>query len=309
MKEAAMDGVERTVACQDIRVSPDLQIRALISEPNRLDLREDIVTEYAELLAQGVDMGRLAVVMEDDDEDTLLLADGFHRLAAMQCLGRTTVDVLVYPGTRDDAVLLACELNAKRGLQYNAADKRKVAERYLDVLFRRGQNPSDSEVARRLGLSRRTIERARAEREAYYDLPAARQVTRSGMTYQMEPRQAQPPAREVDDMDSNDASAYERLPAPPLPGARSAIQGRYAPPASGSVRTPAHPARSGSGRADPVQTRSDRSDPAIEDVTFAIQWSYADADGQPHIGITVYTKLAELPPAVRARVLRDLAKD
>jgi len=41
-------------------------------------------------------------------------------------------------------------------------------------------------------------------------------------------------------------------------------------------------------------------------VTFAIQWSYADADGQPHIGITVYTKLAELPPAVRARVLRDL---
>jgi hypothetical protein len=90
-----------------------------------------------------------------------------------------------------------------------------------------------------------------------------------------------------------------RLPTRPAP--RS-----YVPPTSGSIRAPAHLARSGPGPADPVQTRSDRNDLAIEDVTFAIQWTYVDADGQPHIGITIYTKLAELPPAVRARVLRDL---
>ena len=31
------------------------------------------------------------------------------------------------------------------------------------------------------------------------------------MTYLMEPRQAQPPAREVDDMDSDDASPYDPM--------------------------------------------------------------------------------------------------
>ena len=124
-----MDGVERTVECKDIVVSPDLQVRALNEGPNRLSLREDIVAEYAEQLALGVDMGRRAVVMDADDAGALLLADGFHRLAALQRLGRTTVDVAVYTGTRDDAVLLACELNAGRGLSYSAADKRKVAGR------------------------------------------------------------------------------------------------------------------------------------------------------------------------------------
>jgi ParB-like chromosome segregation protein Spo0J len=136
-----------------------------------------------ELLRQDVDMGRLAVVADEVGEESYLLADGFHRLEAMRRLGRTMVDVMVYPGTRDDAVLLACELNAQRGLQYSIADKRKVAERYLHVLSRRGQNPSDNEVARRLGFSRRTIERACAELKQSYDLPAARDVIRGGTTY------------------------------------------------------------------------------------------------------------------------------
>ena len=43
---------------------------------------------------------------------SLLLVDGFHRLEAMRRLGRTQMDVLVSEGTRDDAIMLACELKA-----------------------------------------------------------------------------------------------------------------------------------------------------------------------------------------------------
>jgi hypothetical protein len=45
----------------------------------------------------------------------------------------------------------------------------------------------------------------------------------------------------------------------------------------------------------------------MEKVTF-IPWSYVDADGEPHIGVTVHGALAKLPPVARARVLRDVQR-
>jgi hypothetical protein len=53
-----------------------------------------------------------------------------------------------------------------------------VARRYLEACGRKGEQPSDSEVARRLGFSRRTVERARTDIEDIHDLGRTREVNR-----------------------------------------------------------------------------------------------------------------------------------
>ena len=64
-----MHGVERTVDVGAITVSPDLQIGFGSEGPGRITLRPDTVEEYRELIAQDVDMGRLAVVDVQDTEE------------------------------------------------------------------------------------------------------------------------------------------------------------------------------------------------------------------------------------------------
>ena len=160
-----MHGVERTIDPQDIIVDPRLWLRGIIGTRSVQGFQEDVVAEYGELLERGVDMGRLAVIDACDDAGrplgTLLLVDGFHRFEAMQRLGRTHVDAVVYTGTFDDAVLLACELNANRGLRYSPYQEGRVVKAYSTACWHKGENPSDSDIAQRLGLSLERVERAR----------------------------------------------------------------------------------------------------------------------------------------------------
>lgn len=160
-----MDGIERTVDCQDIVISPDLWVRRIVGLNSLKGFHDNVVADYRELMERGVDMGRLVVVAQHDDEGkplgTLLLVDGFHRFEAMRQLGRMHADVIVYTGTFDDAMILACELNANRGLRYAQMEQIWVAKFYLKALWCKGQNPSDSDVAQRLGLSIKRVERAR----------------------------------------------------------------------------------------------------------------------------------------------------
>jgi hypothetical protein len=160
-----MYGVERTIDPQDIIVDPRLWLRGIIGTRSVQGFQEDVVAEYRELLERGVDMGRLAVIDECDDagrsSGTLLLVDGFHRFEAMQRLGRTHVDAVVYTGTFDDAVLLACQLNANRGLRFTSSQEVRVVAAYLTACWHKGENPSDSEIAQRLGVLRTRVEWAR----------------------------------------------------------------------------------------------------------------------------------------------------
>ena len=160
-----MHGVERTIDPQDIIVDPRLWLRGIIGTKGVQGFLEDVVAEYGELLERGVDMGRLVVVDACDDAGrplgTLLLVDGFHRFEAMQRLGRTQVDAVVYTGTIDDAMLLACELNANRGLRFTSSQEVRVVAAYLTACWQKGENPSDSEIAQRLGVLRKRVEWAR----------------------------------------------------------------------------------------------------------------------------------------------------
>lgn len=63
------------------------------------------------------------------EDQTLLLVDGYHRVAAAQLAGRTTVSAEIRQGTRADAIKFATELAAQEhGLTNKQA--REAIKRY-----------------------------------------------------------------------------------------------------------------------------------------------------------------------------------
>src|SRR5919199_1477444 len=74
------------------------------------------VERYAEMLDE------LPPVVVFDTEEGLLLADGYHRVAAARRLGRKAVEAEVRPGSRHEALLYAAEVGAaQRGISPDEA--------------------------------------------------------------------------------------------------------------------------------------------------------------------------------------------
>ncbi len=125
-----------------------LQIREL-QQFGKLQVRSDIVEDYRQLYEEGRDLGLLSVVEEvEDGEKTgrYLLADGYHRSEARLRLSQRypddpqwkTVRCLVYTGDLFTGLLLAIQKNSGHGLHFGLADRKKVAEKLLKTLSKRG---------------------------------------------------------------------------------------------------------------------------------------------------------------------------
>jgi hypothetical protein len=117
---------------------------SLIDPRRHLDL--DRVQRYAQLLGElpPVTVFRL-------EDQTLLLVDGFHRVAAAQEAGRTTVDADIRDGTLAEAVQFAAEVAVlERGLsdeQAREAIKRHSGGRWpTSASARTASSPTDSEL-------------------------------------------------------------------------------------------------------------------------------------------------------------------
>ena len=83
----------------------EVEIERLLEESPadpRRHLNQDRVRRYAEVLDQLP-----PVVVFELGDHTLLLADGYHRVAAAQLAGRTTVQADVRVGTEEQAVQFA----------------------------------------------------------------------------------------------------------------------------------------------------------------------------------------------------------
>lgn len=81
---------------QRIAVESEIQQRA--------GQNEECISEYAEEIRNGANFPPIVVY---DDGEKLLLADGFHRLAAYRQAGIETVEVSIYRGTEREATLHA----------------------------------------------------------------------------------------------------------------------------------------------------------------------------------------------------------
>jgi ParB-like chromosome segregation protein Spo0J len=86
----------------------ELEIARLLRESPadpRRHLDQDRVRRYSEVLDQLPPVTVFAL-----EDQTLLLVDGYHRLAAAQQAGRTTVRAEVLPGTKAEALQFAVDL-------------------------------------------------------------------------------------------------------------------------------------------------------------------------------------------------------
>lgn len=282
----------------------DLQIRALPKLQGTIAVDQAVVERYTQLFREGHDLDALVVV--DTPETSGLLADGFHRSAALRTLAGANwrdypVHVQVYTGSEMDARLLACELNAGRGLPLQGADIHKVATVYLEVLFGQGINPTTNSIARILGISRYYVDRARAElADRFVDLPPMRQAARS----RADGTPMERPATHTRSFITTDDDAFAEAP-------RGA-----ALPLRHTVRSQSTP------RTAPLTTEvidyvvqnrlleAETPTPVVEQnqpVAIAMRWTMVDQHGEPHDGSAVTAmEFAKIPPAVRARILELL---
>lgn len=152
-----------------ITVDEDIQLHA-----RQLDMFT--VQNYAEAIESGAQFPPITVYQDDG---TLWLSDGLHRVEAHKALSLTEIEADVREGGREAAMLHAAIANVANGKQMNQEEKREAGERLL-----RMTNWSQEKIARELAVGKSTISRWASSLPNGRD-SSARTVTRDGVTYEM----------------------------------------------------------------------------------------------------------------------------
>ena len=122
----------------------------------RVAMDKKTVAEYKELMKDGTKFPPITIY---DVGGTLMLVDGFHRLAAAKAAKLKEVEVEIQVGTRGEALKAALSANQSHGLRRTNADKRiamqMATDNYQEVF---GGAPSAAVFAQVCGVSQRTAE-------------------------------------------------------------------------------------------------------------------------------------------------------
>ncbi len=170
-----MAPTEERLELAQITIDPEMQRRVEGIDPDHIRALEAVAEAWPPLL----------VVQYNG---SLVLVDGFHRYAAAQNLGLTTVPVEIRDMPEDgDLKALAFALNAAHGRPLTLTDRRAEAER----LLRARPEVSNLEVSRRAGLAPTTIAtiRARLEELAAID-PMPERLGIDGTRYPVGPERS-----------------------------------------------------------------------------------------------------------------------
>ena len=129
--------------------SKELLIAGIVTDAGtqvRVDIDQEVVTEYARLLAGGTKLPDPDVFY---DGSRYLLADGSHRILAHLQKGDTKLWCKVHKGDFGDALEYALLANHAHGLRLTNADKHHA----IQMALARWPNTSAREIARRCGVS------------------------------------------------------------------------------------------------------------------------------------------------------------
>ena len=210
----------RSLSVADIFLHAGTQVRGTIDP--------EIVEDYAERLQAGDRFPPITVF--EDDEKSLFLADGFHRLAAHKLSKRSEIDACVKPGTREDALWFALGANRTHGQRLSRGDKRRAVELALTTW----PDKSQRQIATQIGCSQQYVGSIRQERK---DLPE-RTIGSDGKSY---PAQRNAPAS-ADGGDANDDGGQEP----------EAATGNPDPPTRGEAGNRQRPSQGDQRRADQI---------------------------------------------------------
>lgn len=129
---------QQLLALTSIRIDGGTQSRVSISD--------DVVSEYAAALTDGLTLPPVLVFFDGIDN---WLADGFHRYLANTKVGAVTLAADVRAGSLSDALLYAYGANQSHGLRRTNDDKRKAVSGTLDLK----PEWSDRAIAKHVGVS------------------------------------------------------------------------------------------------------------------------------------------------------------
>ncbi len=139
---------------------------------SRVSLNESTVSDYADLIKDGVTLPPVVVFHDGSDN---WLADGFHRFHAFSKAGKASIPANIISGTCRDAKLYAAGANGTHGLSRTNQDKRRAVEMVLEDADC-AENWTDREIAKHCAVSvpfvgavRRpeTAEKQQANRDAH----------------------------------------------------------------------------------------------------------------------------------------------
>jgi ParB-like chromosome segregation protein Spo0J len=141
----------RAEAIMDIRNVP---VEDLVLDPN-LNLRDKLDDFTVERYIEAWE--RLPPVTVFEVEGRWLLADGFHRHAAVVKLGRRMMPAEIRQGTFSDALDFVAGVNLFHGLPLTRSERRRAVE----VKLRLHHDWSDRRLSEELGASRELIAKTR----------------------------------------------------------------------------------------------------------------------------------------------------
>ena len=130
----------------------------------RAAINDDIIEDYAERLAEGVEFPPIVVFRHGSDH---YLADGFHRVSASRRAGRTEIQAEVHRGTRRDALWFALGANRAHGQRLTRKDKTHAVRLALQAW----PQLSYARIAAHVGCTRQHVGYVRAQGASTCPLP------------------------------------------------------------------------------------------------------------------------------------------
>ena len=172
---------------------------------SRLAINQEVVEEYAELIAEAGTEWPFPPLDVFHDGTDYYVADGFHRKLGGVQAKRGSIPCNIHEGTAKDARIFGMTANDRHGLRMTRADKRSCVEWLLDNPPKRTQ----AEIAELAGVSKRTVQVIVADRNAKA-LKIPSKVVNKAQTAPETPNNKQstpppaPPAEPIDDQDEPD---------------------------------------------------------------------------------------------------------
>ena len=145
-----------------VKIDPK-RIRMDCNTQSRVEMDESIIAEYAAAMERGDEFPPILVFFNEDD-DTHVLADGFHRLHAhLRAKPNDQIQADQRIGTIEDAVWESLGANKSHGLRRSNADKRHAVQ--MALTHPKGTDLSDRQIAKHVGVHHDTVGNIRRELE------------------------------------------------------------------------------------------------------------------------------------------------
>lgn len=149
-----------------------LNIRTDGGTQPRVELDQDLVKEYAEVMRDGVVFPPVEVF---HDGSEYWLVDGFHRYFSYKANGIASIEAVVHTGTLREAQFYAWKVNNKHGNRLKPQDIRAIIRIMLiDEEYSKWAN---NKIAKELNVSSMTVGRVRVAMQEEAKKPAQTTVT------------------------------------------------------------------------------------------------------------------------------------